>query len=91
MLALLNPLVKTTKLEVSGNNEELMNDLAKETRLQKHLQEVKVLRRNPEEVPEDQPLHFSKSFFPFSLFFLLLDFMVTKLYSKTTFYLSPWT
>lgn len=55
MLALLNPLVKTTKLEISGNNEELMNDLAKETRLQKHLQEVKVLRRNPEEVPEDQP------------------------------------
>jgi hypothetical protein len=33
MLALLTPLVKNTKLEISGNNQEPKKDLAKKTRL----------------------------------------------------------
>ena len=78
MLALLTPLVKTTKLEISGKSLHCypwriqhevrgpMKDLAKKNKLQKHIQEVKVLRRNQEEIHEDQPPTFSKSFFPSS-------------------------
>ena len=70
MLALLTPLVKTTKLEISGNNEETKKDLAWKQD-SRSISKKKGLRRNQEEVHEDQPATISKSFFPFSLSFSL--------------------
>jgi len=57
MLALLTPLVKTTKLEISGNNEETKKDLARKQD-SRSISNKKVLRRNQEEIHEDQPSYF---------------------------------
>lgn len=63
-----------------------MKDFAKKIRLQKHLQEVRVLRRKSRRSSwRPTTYSFFKFFFPFCPFFLhLLYFMVTKLYSRPT-------